>query len=155
MSELTIIQKALPHHAHLGPHSHVRLPASRTTLAKRRWRGTAENGKEFGFDVESPLVHGTYFYAEGTTHYVIEQTPEEVLEIPFATIKEAAHIAWNLGNLHFGLQILEGTVRVLEDSAVLQFLSREHINFHRTRCVFLPLSTGSHHHHELSHHHHG
>ena len=75
----------------------------------------------------------------------------DVLDLPI--IEQAAQVAWNLGNLHFGVQVLAGAVRVTEDPAVLQLLSREGISFKRVSCVFLPLSAGAHHDH--SHHHHG
>ena len=155
MAELTLIQN-IPRHC--GPHDHrhlVRLRANRATLAKRRWRGVAEDGKEFGFDLDEALAHGAHFFAEGTRHYVLEQTPEEVLEISVATPEQAARVAWSLGNLHFSVQVLAGAVRVMEDPAVLQLLSREGIAFQRVNCVFLPLSTGAHHHRDHEHHHHG
>jgi urease accessory protein len=155
MPELTIIQNTMPHPASHHHHSHVRLLADRTTLAKRRWRGVAEDGKEFGFDLDEPLSHGDHFFAGHDTRYVIEQTPEEVLEIPVSTLEQAARIAWSLGNLHFGVQVLAGAVRVTEDPAVLQLLSREGIAFKRVNCVFLPLSAGAHHHHDHSPYHHG
>jgi urease accessory protein len=82
-----------------------------------------------------------------------------VLEVPVGSIEEAARVGWNLGNLHFGVQVLPTSVRVTEDPAVLQFLTREKIAFRKVNCVFLPISTGGHHHHpsdsthDHSHHH--
>ncbi len=155
MAELILIRQAPPEHEHHGSHQHVRLPASRATLAKRRWRGVAEDGQEFGFDLEVALDHGSHFYEVDTKHYVLEQTPEEVLEVPVTTIEQAARVAWSLGNLHFGVQVLDGIVRVTEDPAVLQLLAREDIAYRRVKCVFLPLSAGGHHSHDHGHHHHG
>jgi urease accessory protein len=155
MAEMTLIRD-IPHHR--GPHDqhhHVRLLANRATLAKRRWRGVAEDGKEFGFDLDEALSHGAHFFAEETRHYVLEQTPEEVLEIPITSPEQAARVAWSLGNLHFGVQVLPDAVRVTEDPAVLQLLSREGIAYKRVTCIFLPLFAGAHHHHDHSHHHHG
>jgi urease accessory protein len=151
MSELTLIQNNLHPHGVYGHHTHVPLRADRATLAKRRWRGVAQDGREFGFDLVEPINHGAHFFAVGENHYVIEQLPEEVLEIPFATAEQGARVAWGLGNLHFGVQVLAKAIRVSEDPAVLQFLSRERVAFHRVSAVFLPLSTGSHHSHEHSH----
>ena len=147
MSELTIIRGVLAQN-HSHHHHHVRLIVPRATLAKRRWRGVAEDGKEFGFDLDRPLLHGSCFFAEGTRQYIVEQEPEEVLEIPIATAEQAARIAWSLGNLHFGLQILPDAIRVMEDSAVLQLFARDEIEFKKVTCVFLPLSAVSHHHHD-------
>ena len=101
-----------------------------------RWRGTAVDGKEFGFDLAEPINHGAHFFAVGDNYYVIDQTPEEVLEIPVASLEQAARVGWGLGNLHFGVEVLTGAVRVTEDLAVLQFLAREGIAFKRVTCVF-------------------
>ena len=155
MAELTLIQNNPHPHGVDGPHHHIPLAASRATLAKRRWRGVAEDGKEFGFDLDEPINPGAHFFAVGDTYYVIEQSPEEVLEIPIASLEQAAQIGWSLGNLHFGVQVLASAVRVTEDPAVLQLLAREGIAFQRVQCVFLPLSAGAHRHHDHSHHHHG
>jgi len=152
MAELTIIHNIPDLHGANGHPRRVRLVADRATLAKRRWRGVAEDGKEFGFDLDEALSHGSFFFAAGDNRYVLEQAPEEVLEIPVASLEQAARVAWNLGNLHFGVQVLAGAVRVTEDPAVLQLLSRENIPFQRVTCIFLPLSAGVPH---PSHHHHG
>jgi urease accessory protein len=152
MGELTIIRAAMRDQPPHG--NHVRLPVTRATLAKRRWRGRAEDGREFGFDLDKTLAHGSHFFAEGATHYVLEQQPEKVLEIPVGTPEQAARVAWNLGNLHFPVQVLTEAVRVTEDPAVLQFLAREEISFQRVICTFLPLSSGapSHHHNPIHRH---
>jgi urease accessory protein len=155
MPELTIITNNPHPHGVYGHHVHIPLRVDRATLAKRRWRGVADDGREFGFDVEEPMNHGAHFFAVGENYYVIEQTPEDVLEIPVTTLEQAARVAWSLGNLHFGVEVLAKAVRVTEDPAVLQLLSREGIAFERVRCIFQPLSAAHHHHDEHSGHHHG
>jgi urease accessory protein len=150
MSGLTIIQGESHSHGDHGSHHHIELRADRATLAKRRWRGQATDGREFGFDLAEPIHHGAHFFADGDHHYVIEQEPEEVLQILVATTEQAARVGWSLGNLHFAVQVLDNAVRVQPDSAVLQLLQREGRTFTRVTCVFLPLSAGAH-----GHHHHG
>jgi urease accessory protein len=152
--ELTLIQK-LPHVHGLHGHRQVRLQAERSTLAKRRWRGVAHDGREFGFDLDAILVDGTPFLIEGDIYYVFEQLPEEVLEIPVESISEAARVGWSLGNLHFAVEVRPDSVRVPGDPAVLQFLAREKIAYHKVKCVFQPISVGAPHHHDHSHHRHG
>jgi urease accessory protein len=150
MSDLTLIRNGLHEDEPNGQRRRVCLRADRAVLAKRRWRGVAEDGREFGFDLDEPLPPGATFFVEDSVQYVLEQAEEEVLEIPVATAEEAARVAWNLGNLHFGVQVVDGAIRVMEDPAVRQFLSREDIACRRVTCVFLPLSAASHHH---AHHH--
>jgi urease accessory protein len=127
----------------------IALRADRITLAKRRWRGHAEDNREFGFDLSVPLVHGDYFFIQDASAYVVEQKPESVLEIKVATLEEAAAIAWQIGNLHLGLQVLPTSLRVVDDPSAAQLFEREHITFQRRNEVFLPvIGAHSHHAHE-------
>jgi urease accessory protein len=152
MSGLIIIQH-LPH-LHGAAAREVKLRADRATLAKRRWRGIADDGREFGFDLPAPLTHGAAFFAHDDLRYVAHQRPETVLEIPVADRDEAAHLAWNLGNLHFGIEILPHAIRAPDDPAIRQFLDRENLAFAPVSAVFLPLSGGaSHPHHADGHAH--
>ena len=42
----------------------ISLTVERRVLAKRRWRGQAEDRTDFGFDLQAPLRHGICFHAE-------------------------------------------------------------------------------------------
>jgi urease accessory protein len=154
MDDLTIIRHALPPREGREIVIQIKLLADRATLAKRRWRGRAEDGREFGFDLHDCLSGGLVFFRDKAGEYILEQTPEEVIEIPVTTVEQAARLAWGLGNLHFAVQVLPGALRVQEDPAVRQLLEREGLAYQRVTCVFLPLSSGPHHHHH-DHHDHG
>ncbi len=146
MNELTIIHQAIHDHSPTA-HRVVKLTASRSTLAKRRWRGTAEDGREFGFDLDHALAAGTHFHTDGDTRYFLAQEPEDILEIPVISLEQGARLGWSLGNLHFPVQVLAESVRVPNDSAVCQFLQREHIGFTTIKDIFLPLAGDNHHRH--------
>ena len=88
---------------------------------------------------------------DGAARYVIEQSPEAVLEIPVATAEEAACIAWKIGNLHLGVQVLPASLRVVDDPAAVHMLTREGVTFARHHVVFHPLAASSSH---LHHHEH-
>jgi urease accessory protein len=120
----------------------VTLPADRLTLAKLRWRGVAEDGREFGFDLEKPLTDGAPFFAVDGTIYVVAQQPEPVLEITIPNGAEGARIGWLIGNLHFTLEIAGGVIRGPADSALRQMLEREHIPFTEAARVFKPMRQG-------------
>ena len=149
MTELTIIQTAANARA-IADHVLVVLPASRSTLAKRRWRGVAEDGREFGFDLATPLDHGAVFHLDEVHYYQLHQSEEDVIEVPVETLEQAARVAWLLGNLHFPVQVLVEAVRVADDPAVRQLVEREALPHHHLHCVFLPLAAEghAHHHHE-------
>jgi urease accessory protein len=128
----------------------IRLPVDRLTLAKRRWRGIAEDGAEFGFDLASPLRDGDLFFASIQGSYVIAQKYEPVLEIQSAKVgvrsfTDAARLGWVIGNLHFQIAIAGDVVQVVDDPAVRQLFEREGIPFTSCKRVFHPLSGGHQH----------
>lgn len=129
----------------------VNLPVDRTQLAKRRWRGTASDGTEFGFNLESPLSHQDAFFQVDQRLYQIEQLKEPVFLVPYQSVKESAWMGWMVGNLHFPASFSEDGLLVQNDLAVRQMLERNHISFHEEMRVFAPqTASGGHHHH---HHH--
>lgn len=129
----------------------VPLPVDRLTLAKRRWRGTAQDGTEFGFDLEYALADADIFHTTDTAAYTIAQLAEPVLEVSLADdASTAARLGWLIGNLHFQLEIDGATIRVADDPALRQLFEREHIHFHECEAVFRPLGGG----HSHGHHHH-
>lgn len=128
----------------------IELRVDRLTLAKRRWRGVAEDGREFGFDLEHPLNDRADFFETAASVYTIAQQPEDLFEIHPGDAAEAARIGWMIGNLHFPVAIQDGAVRVPADSAVRQLLERERVLFEQIREIFHPLKAAAGHHH---HHH--
>lgn len=124
----------------------IRIPVDRLTLAKRRWRGAAEDGVEFGFDLVKPLGDGVAVLVGESGVYVIAQKYEPVLEVALgADAPTAARLGWLIGNLHFPLEVAGTTVRVAEDSALRQLFEREKIPFVACKRVFHPLAGGHHH----------
>lgn len=123
-----------------GRHA-ILLKTDRLTLAKRRWRGAAENGQEFGFNLEHGLRHGAIVHLSNGDYYVLDQRPEPVLEIPYHSAEEGAKIGWQIGNLHFPCEVVAGggTLRVIDDVALRQMLEREKIPHTHTHAVFQPL----------------
>ncbi len=128
----------------------LRIPVERLVLAKRRWRGIAEDGRDFGFDLEAPLADGNAVFQDGDAVYVLTQKYEPVLEVQssaFAAGKaaDAARLGWMIGNLHFQIEVVGDVVRVSDDPAVRQLFEREGIAYTTCKRVFHPLSGGHHH----------
>ncbi len=123
----------------------VRIAVDRLTLAKRRWRGVAEDGREFGFDLEKPLSDGAAVF-QNEWRYVIAQAYEPVLEVSLSSAAPmAAKLGWMIGNLHFPLEVIGESVRVADDPALRQMFEREGISFVVCKRVFHPLSGGHRH----------
>jgi urease accessory protein len=138
-----------------GRHA-ILIKADRLTLAKRRWRATAENGAEFGFDLPHAPSHGAVVHFSNGDYYQLDQLPEPVLEIPYKTAEEGTRLAWQIGNLHFPCEVLPEKLRVTDDVALRQMLDREHIPHTHAEAVFQPLKAvaGGHSHgHSHSHEH--
>jgi len=137
-------------HLHRWNDSLPRIPLAvdRLTLTKRRWRGTATDGREFGFDLAHPLAEGDVFFQSETALYQLAQKPEPVLEIALSqAADDAARLGWKIGNLHFPLEAATGVIRVADDPALRQLFEREGWKYTATERVFHPLHGGHSHGH--------
>jgi urease accessory protein len=117
----------------------VLIRVERRVLAKRLWRGRADDGKEFGFELARPLNPGETVWETPSARYVVDQPPETVLEISLTmTPAAAAGIGWAIGNLH--LELCGEAARLLapDEAAVRQLLGRLNVPFQPTSAVFRP-----------------
>ena len=126
------------------PGEQVVLAAERRQFLKRRWRGVAEDGAEFGFDLESRLADGALIHQIGGIDYIVRQLPETVYEVPFESPAHAALVAWKTGNLHLPAQIFDGFLRVLHDEAMKNLLDREGWAYTEPTVLFQPLKAMAH-----------
>lgn len=138
----------ITNHLHSIPESKNRipLPIERRTLAKRRFRATATDGEDFGFDLPHPLKHETPFFETEDSVYCIAQEPESVLRIAFTTPEQAALFGWMVGNMHFPAAFEAGAILAEDDPAVRQLLERNHISYEEAQAIFQPPSNVPHHH---------
>jgi urease accessory protein len=121
----------------------VPLHADRFQLAKKRWRGRAADGQEFGFELETALGHGVLFHANDRAAYVIEQAREGVLALALPSdAAAAAEMGWKLGNLHVPIQVERDAVFVADEPGMRQNLERQHLAFQAREAVFTPLRAG-------------
>ncbi len=117
----------------------IQLVVDRLKLAKRLWRGVAEDGTEFGFELAYPLKPGVTFWQTESSRYLIEQESESVLAISLAVAPSAAAgIGWAVGNLHMELQSEADRLLAVDDPAVRQLLARIQVSFEPTITVFRP-----------------
>lgn len=123
---------------------HMMLPAvpfrvDRLQLAKRLWRGTASDGTDFGFELESPLQHGDTFFESASARYTIEQIPEPVVEISLEmNPSAAAGIGWAVGNLHLELAAEPTRLLALDEPAVRNLLARLKVPYRPVTAIFRP-----------------
>jgi urease accessory protein len=117
----------------------IPLHVERLTLAKRLWRGTAEDGTEFGFELAAPLKHGDTFFQTATARYSVQQHPESVIEVSLAVAPSAAAgIGWAVGNLHLELQSEPTRLLAPDEPAVRQLFGRLKVPFKPTTAIFRP-----------------
>jgi urease accessory protein len=143
---MIIVKKLHPHTLERFEEG-ISLSVERRVLAKRRWRGKALDGTDFGFDLEMPLRNGICFYVEENRSYVIDQKPESVFLVSYTNQEEAAHLAWQVGNLHFPAQFKDTYLMVEGDPAVRLMLERNQIPFQESTEVFQPIVAATSHHH--------
>ena len=117
----------------------VSLRVTRQTVQKRLWRGVADDGVEFGFELSAPLKHGDTFWQSGTVRYVLHQEPEAVVEISLeVAASAAAGIGWAIGNLHLELAAEPTRLLAPDEPAVRQLLERLRIPFKPVSAIFRP-----------------
>lgn len=117
----------------------VALKADRSKAAKRIWRGTAEDGTEFGFELSAPLKHGDVFWQTTTARYAIQQQPEPLVEVPLDVAPSAAAgIGWAVGNLHLELSAEPARLLAPDEPAVRQLLERLKVPYKPTTAIFRP-----------------
>ncbi|PTY01596.1 hypothetical protein DB346_12705 [Verrucomicrobia bacterium LW23] len=141
-----IITRMVAEHSQRPLSQQVTLEAERTLFLKRRWRGTAADGTEFGFDLETRLRHGGVFFRSEAADYVIHQKPELVFQISLHDKDFSALVGWKVGNLHFPVEIADGYLRTLPDSALAQLFDREGWKYEEATVVFNPLRAVAHSH---------
>ena len=141
---MLLIHRILAEASLLPPEQQVVLAAERRQFLKRRWRGTAEDGTEFGFDLESRLIDGGVIFQKGGCDYIVRQVPEIVYQVSCATRAEAALVGWKVGNLHLPAQILENAILVLHDQAMTQLLEREGWDYSEPEVIFTPMKAVAH-----------
>ena len=117
----------------------IALRADRITLAKRLWRGAAEDGTEFGFELNAPLKHGDTVFQTPTTRYVVKQAEEPIVEISLDVAPSAAAgIGWAIGNLHLELSAEPTRLIAADEPSVRQLLERLNVPYRPTTAIFRP-----------------
>ncbi len=117
----------------------IALRVERSTILKRLWRGTANDGTEFGFELSAPLQHGDTVFQSANARYVIRQQPEPVVEIPLDVAPSAAAgIGWAVGNLHLELAAEPTRLLAPDEPAVRNLLDRLKVPFRATTAIFRP-----------------
>lgn len=139
-----LIQRMIAPASELPESSQVVLSAERRQFLKRRWRGIAYDGTEFGFDLDSRLVDGAVIFQQDGKDYIVRQLPELVYEVVFESPAHAAMVAWRVGNLHLPAQILEDRIHVLHDEAMSHLIGYEGWAYGEPEVLFQPLKAVAH-----------
>ena len=131
----------------------VLLRVDRRTLAKRLWKAVAEDGTEFGFELEHALRHGDRFHVSRNVLYRIEQEPEFLLRIELSPSPgSSAMLGWQIGNLHCPVQVRDGFLFVADEPGMREQLNRMRLLFSPLPGIFEPFRSpaahgGGHTHH--------
>ena len=139
-----LIQRMLAPASELPPSHQIVLEAERRLFLKRRWRGIAADGTEFGFDLETRLTDGCVIHHRDGIDYIVRQTPETVYRIPLQDPAQAALVAWKTGNLHMHAQICDDAILVLHDDAMRNLIQREGWDFTEPEVLFSPMKAVPH-----------
>jgi urease accessory protein len=117
----------------------IAVRVERLKLAKRLWRGAADDGTEFGCELTSPLRDGDVIWQTATARYAIRQPAEPVVEISLEVAPSAAAgIGWAIGNLHLELSAESNRLLAPDEPAVRQLLDRLKVPYNQTTAIFRP-----------------
>jgi len=141
---MQLVTRMLADGSQLPPERQIILAAERRLFLKRRWRATASDGTDFGFDLEERLCDGAVIWQRDGFDYVVRQEPETVYRIALDNPGQAAQVAWKIGNLHLPAQITGDAMLVLHDPAMAQLLEREGWSFSEPVVVFRPMKAIAH-----------
>ena len=141
---MQIIQRAIAAESLAPAEKQITLSAERRLFLKRRWRGVAEDGTEFGFDLESRLTDGCVIFQADGKDYIVRQLVELVYKVPFENSAHAALVGWKVGNLHLPAQILDDAILVLHDEAMAQLIEREGWPYSEPDVLFSPMKAVAH-----------
>jgi urease accessory protein len=115
----------------------IELKVDRFKLTKRRWRASADDGSDFGFELDEPLKHGDCFHQTAENIYRIAQLPEAVLEIDYTdNPNDGLRVGWSIGNLHMPMQVAGPIIRVADDPAIRQLFSHLGVDYTEKTEVF-------------------
>ena len=141
---MEIIRHALATASDLPIQNQIILAAERRQFLKRRWRGIAGDGMEFGFDLQNRLTEGCVIFQNAGNDYIVRQLVECVYEVALVSAGQAALVAWKVGNLHLPAEIGKASIRVLHDEAMTQLLMREGWEYSEPEVLFNPMKAMAH-----------
>jgi len=122
------------------------------TWEQRRWmrgRFTTAQGRKIGIALPTGTIPapGTVLYVGEDWYLKLEAAPEDVLEIYFEDPAEAVKIAFEVGNLHFPLALVEGKILVPDDKTMVRLMERLGVRYERRQTVFHPIGNSQLHQH--------
>ncbi len=123
------------------------------TWEQRRWmrgRFTTQRGRKIGIALPTGTIlpHGTVLYVAADWYLKIEAAIEAVLEVFPADYSEAVKIAFEVGNLHFPLALVESKLLVPDDQVMVRLMERLGARWERRQAIFDPIGNAQLHQHE-------
>ena len=117
----------------------VLIRAERQRLAKRLWRAVADDGTEFGFELDTPLKPEQTALEANGNRYILAQEPETVLEVTLdMPPSAAAGIGWAIGNMHLELSASATHLHTPDEPSTRQLLERLSVSYRSVSTVFRP-----------------
>ena len=123
------------------------------TWEQRRWargRFTTTNGRKIGIALPtgSSLVPDALLWIAADWYLRIEGAAESVLEVFPSGYQHAVRIAFEVGNRHFPLALLENKLLVPDDKTMIRLMDRLGAPWERIQTVFDPIGNTQPHQHE-------
>jgi len=114
------------------------------TWEQRRWlrgRFTTEQGRKIGIALPTGtvLAPGSILYVGADWYLKIEAANEAVLVIAPPDYNEAVRIAFEVGNRHFPLALVDNKILVPDDKTMVRLMERLGMPWERRQATFDPI----------------
>jgi urease accessory protein len=111
---------------------------------QRRWlrgRFTTEQGRKIGIALPTgtALAPGSILYVGADWYLKIEAASEAVLVITPSDYNEAVRIAFEVGNRHFPLALVDTKILVPDDKSMVRLMERLGAPWERRQAIFDPI----------------
>jgi urease accessory protein len=115
--------------------------------SKHQLRKTTSKGEVIGIRVATPLKDGDILYEDESRIIAAVLKPTEVIEVKGKDFRTLAMAAYEMGNRHLPVMIMEGVVITVYDEVQWAFLKGKGFEVQKMKRKFVGMNDGSAHEH--------
>ena len=123
-----MIVTAIEHHVGHGPAPdrklEVPVPVEWYDMQRTRMSAVAQDGTEFGINVDAPLKDGDVLCELDDKRYVVRIRATEVITVPVDSMERMGKLCYELGNRHLSIRVRPDSVSVPYDHPTFDYVKK-------------------------------